>query len=70
MLTNIKLTKEQLEQLNAARKAIEDLSNQQDKIYRETINALNIDDDDFVFDYLMNGESLAYTAEELFEIIE
>jgi hypothetical protein len=70
MLTNIKLTKEQLEQLNAARKAIEDLSNQQDKIYRETINALNIDDDDFVFDYLMNGENLTYTAEELFEIIE
>jgi hypothetical protein len=70
MLTDIKLTKEQLEQLNTARKAIEDLSNQQDKIYAETIKELNIEDDDFVFDYLMNGESLTYTAEELFEIIE
>jgi hypothetical protein len=70
MLTDIKLTKEQLEYLNAARKAIEDLSNQQDKIYRETIKELNIEDDDFVFDYLMNGENLTYAAEDLFEIIE
>jgi hypothetical protein len=70
MLTDIKLTKEQLEQLNTARKAIEDLSNQQDKIYKETIKELNIEDDDFVFVYLMNGEDQPYSAEDLFEIIE